>query len=320
MYYVSEQTVVDLVEQYAVTDAIAETFAALAAERAECWPIVREPLSHADAIFGFKSGFDRSLPALGVKAGGLWPGNAALGVPNHQSTVILFDPDSGAPHALIRATHLTALRTAAISALSIRHLARGDASILGVVGAGGQAEHQLRAALRERKFTRVIISDPQEANAAALVESASKMGVVSELADLRTLTEKSDVIITITPSREPIIQSDWVQPGTHISAMGADTRGKQELETALISRARVFADIANQAISLGEMQHAFASGLIAKNNIVPLGDVMVGKHPGRGSEEDITIFDSTGIALQDLASSVVALDAAKAAGRAIELE
>ncbi|MEM7570942.1 MAG: ornithine cyclodeaminase family protein, partial [Pseudomonadota bacterium] len=170
MFYVSEQMVKDLVAQSQVTEVVADAFVALADGKADCWPIVREVLGYADAIFGFKSGFDRSLPAMGVKAGGLWPGNAAKGVPNHQSTVVLFDEDSGAPKALIRATYLTALRTAAASALSIRHLARTDAKTLGIIGAGGQGYPQVLAALNERSFETVYVYDPNADNAAGLAE------------------------------------------------------------------------------------------------------------------------------------------------------
>ncbi|RMB04966.1 ornithine cyclodeaminase family protein [Eilatimonas milleporae] len=319
MLYVSEQMVRDLVRQADVTAAVSEAFVALADEKAVCWPIVRETLGHADAVFGFKSGFDKSLPAMGVKAGGLWPGNAARGVPNHQSTVVLFDEDSGAPKALVRATYLTALRTAAASALSIRHLARADARVLGLMGAGGQGAFQLEAALAERRFTKVLIHDPNAANVEALADYARAKGVSAATGDPRYVVAEADVLITVTPSRQAIVKEAWVRPGTHIAAMGADTVGKQELEAGILASATLFGDVAGQAVRLGESQHAFGQGLIGEETVRCLGDVISKRHPGRTDDKEITVFDSTGMALQDLSSCMVALKAAVDAGQAIEL-
>lgn len=320
MYYVSEQTVIDLVDQNVVTNAVADAFVSLASDTAICWPIVREDLGFANAIFGFKSGFDRKLPALGVKAGGLWPGNARLGIANHQSTVLLFDEGSGAPKALIRATYLTALRTAAASALAIRHLARPDASVLGIIGAGGQSEHQLNAALQECAFEHVLISGRHAGNAERLRQHVIASGFAAEIVDAEELCRRSDAIITVTPSRSPIIESGWVRPGTHISAMGADTRGKQELGTALVAASELFVDVVEQACALGELQHASAAGLLDETPIVTLGHVISGTHPGRSGADAVTIFDSTGMALQDLCAASAALSIAIEAGRATWLE
>ena len=320
MYYVSEQTSIDLIGQKEITDAVEMAFLALARDEAECWPIVRETLNYANAIFGFKSGFDRASPAMGVKAGGLWPGNAAKGIANHQSTVVLFDIDSGAPSALVRGTYLTALRTAAASALSIRHLARRDAKTLGIIGAGGQGIHQVSAALMERDFADVIISDPDRSNCEALGATLEKRGTRTRVADPETLTRNADVIITVTPSRQPIVQKEWVQPGTHIAAMGADTKGKQELQHTIISENSLFGDVADQAFSLGESQHAAAAGEITEKDFTTLGSVINGSHAGRADDDCITVFDSTGMALQDLAACTVALEKAIQAGRAVELD
>ena len=317
MYYVSEQMARDLVDQDAVTDAVSDSFVALASDSATCFPVVRETLGHAGATFGLKSGFDRAAAVLGVKAGGLWPGNAEKGMPNHQSTVVRVDEGSGVPSAVVRATYLTALRTAAASALSIRHLARREATTLGLVGAGGQAIFQLNAALKERPFDRILIVDPDEDNAARLAEAARQRGLAAEITGPQSLAARADVIVTITPSRRAILEDRWVKDGTHLACMGADTVGKQEVEPALVGRARVFGDVAGQAVTLGECQHAFAAGMIGEDDITPLGLVIAGRRPGRVSQDDITVFDSTGIALQDLASARLAVKAATDAGRIV---
>lgn len=162
--YVSEDTVRRLVGQGDVTEAIAAAFVAHARHKATNFPVVRQALGVADATFGFKAGFDRSSSTLGVKAGGLWPANWQRGIPNHQSTILLFDPETGAPSALIGATYLTALRTAAASALSIRALSRPDSRTLGIVGAGGQARWQVLAALVERPFDKVLVQGRNDRN------------------------------------------------------------------------------------------------------------------------------------------------------------
>lgn len=319
MFYVSEGAVRQTVSQAAVTTAVEAVFVSLAAQRAGNFPVVRQALGHADAVFGFKSGFDQDPLTLGVKAGGLWPGNRARGLANHQSTIVLFDPDSGSPLALVRGTFLTALRTAAASALSIRALARSDARVLGVLGAGGQAEWQIRAALEERPFEQVLVYDHRAANAEALCDRLSALPPTISVAPAQRAVQECDVLITVTPSREPIVRSGWVAPGTHIACMGADTVGKQELETALVAQASLYGDVAEQAVALGECQHAAAAGLIDASAIVTLGAVLSGAHPGRRSDRDVTLFDSTGMGLQDLAAARLALESARAAGLATEL-
>ena len=310
MYYVSEQAVEQSVSQKDVTAGIERVFIALAQEEAVNFPVVRERLNYADAIFGFKSGFDRSAPALGVKAGGLWPGNRAKGLANHQSTIVLFDPESGGPHALVRGTYLTALRTAAASALSIRHLSREDAATLGILGAGGQSAFQVRAALRERAFKRLLICDASIENADALKDSLSDVSIDMDIVDPQAMAENSDTIITVTPSFKPVIETAWVRPGTHLACMGADTKGKQEVETSLIQTASVFCDEPEQAVALGESQHAHGAGKLETEKLTTLGRVLSGAHQGRRDDAEITVFDSTGMGLQDLAAAQIALQAA----------
>jgi len=310
MHYVSEHVIQKLVRQERVNAAIAHVFTAMAEGNARNFPVVRELLEHKGAVFGFKSGFAPNDALLGVKVGGYWPHNAAQGTPNHQSTVLLVDPDSGAPVAVVAAAYLTALRTAAASALSVRHLARQDAETLGILGAGGQSLTQVRAALSERDFQSVLICSRSPGPVDALISSLAASGVDAKSCDAATLARTSDVIITVTPSQHAIIKADWVQPGTHIACMGADTRGKQEVESSLMERARLFGDEPSQCVSIGECQSAYRDGTICQDDIVALGDVINGSVPGRTSPADITVFDSTGVGLQDLVAARLALDIA----------
>ena len=320
MHYISERTVIDLVTQEQVTKAVEDVFASMADGDAVNFPVVRERLGYADAIFGVKSAFDKTNPALGVKAGGLWPGNKEKGLPNHQSTIILFDPDTGEPLAFVCGTYLTALRTAAASAISIQHLARKDVKTLGILGAGGQAQYQVRAALMQRDFRRVVISDQSSMQSAALVQTLEDVPIDIAIASAEDMTRLVDVIITVTPSFQAIIKNDWVRPGTHIACMGADTKGKQELEPELVARAVLFGDEPAQAATIGECQHAISRGLIKQADIVSIGKVIIGKNQGRVSDEEITLFDGTGVGSQDLAAARVAVEIAITENRAVALD
>jgi ornithine cyclodeaminase len=294
--------------------AVEAVFAAMARGDAYNFPVVREAIGHADALYGFKGGFDRSGLSLGLKAGGYWPGNMDKGLTNHQSTVFLFDPDTGRLSALVGGNYLTAIRTAASSSVSIAHLAREDSKVLGMVGAGHQSTFQLRAAVEQRSFEKVVAWNPHPDMLPRLGAVAEELGLAFEAVTQEELGAQADVIITITSAFEPLMMADWVKPGTHIACMGTDTKGKQEVDPALFSRATVFADEIAQSISIGEAQHAVAQGLISEGDITPIGAVINGTHAGRASAEEVTLFDGTGVGLQDLAVASVAAKLARDQG------
>jgi ornithine cyclodeaminase len=237
---------------------------------------------------------------------------------NHQSTVFLFDPDTGKVRAMVGGNLLTALRTAAASSVSIKHLARPDAKVIGMIGAGHQATFQLRAALEQRDFEKVIGWNLHPEMLPNIEKVATEAGLPFEAVELDGMTD-ADVIITITSSFEASLMSDHVSPGTHIACMGTDTKGKQELDPNLLVRATVFTDEVAQSVSIGEAQHAVAAGLIAENDVHQLGAVINGTHPGRTSADEITIFDGTGVGLQDLAVAARVVDLAVEQGKAIEV-
>ncbi len=299
--------------------AVEATFAAMATGAAYNFPVIREDIGHAEALYGFKSGFDRESLAMGLKSGGYWPGNEARGLTNHQSTVILFDADTGRVTALVGGNLLTALRTAAASAVSIKHLARPDAKVLGMVGAGHQSAFQMRAACAQRDFEKVVGWNYHPEMLTRLEDTARDLGLPFEAVSLEELGAQSDVIITITSSHQAQLMSDWVKPGTHIACMGTDTKGKQEVDAQLLARAAVFTDEVAQSVSIGEAQHAIAQGLIAESDIAQIGAVINGAHPGRSSAEEITLFDGTGVGLQDLAVAAKVVDLAVARGVATQV-
>ena len=310
------QEIVGRPEAFAAVEAV---FAAMAKGDAYNFPVIREAIGHADALYGFKGGFDGSGMVLGVKAGGYWPGNMEKGLINHQSTVFLFDPDTGMLKALVGGNYLTALRTAASSSVSIKHLARPDARVLGMIGAGHQAGFQLRSAVEQRDFEKVVAWNFHPEMLPGLEKVADDVGLPFEAVSREQLGAEADVIITITSSFQANLMKDWVKPGTHLACMGTDTEGKQEVDPELVASATLFADEVAQSVTLGETQHAMAAGLVAEDAITPIGAVINGTHPGRRSADEITLFDGTGVGLQDLAVASEAVRLAEGAGLAKEI-
>ena len=320
MFIVPERDIANLMTREAAFDAVEKVFAAMAAKDAYNFPVIREAIGHEDALYGFKGGFDRAGLTLGLKAGGYWPNNLEKrGLINHQSTVFLFDPDTGMVKAMVGGNLLTALRTAAASSVSIKHLAPTDAKVMGMIGAGHQATFQLQAALEQRKFEKVIGWNYHPEMLPNIAKVADEAGVAFEPVELDGMAE-ADVIISITSAFSPSLMEAHVSAGTHIACMGTDTKGKQEVEAALLARATVFTDEVAQSVSIGEAQHAIADGLINESDIVQLGAVINGAHPGRSSEEEITLFDGTGVGLQDLAVASSVVDLAIEQGIAIEVD
>ena len=320
MYIVPEREIAGLMTREAAFDAVEKVFAAMASGDAYNFPVVREAIGHEDALYGFKGGFDQAGLTLGLKAGGYWPNNLEKrGIINHQSTVFLFDPDTGKAKAMVGGNLLTALRTAAASSVSIKHLARKDAKVIGMIGAGHQATFQLRAALEQRSFEKVIGWNFHPEMLPNIAKVAEEAGLPFEAVELDGMVE-ADVIISITSSFDAILGADQVSQGTHVACMGTDTKGKQEVDPQLLVKADVFTDEVAQSVSIGEAQHAVAQGLIQQADVAQIGAVINGANHGRTSDQQITLFDGTGVGLQDLAVAASVVDLAVKQGIAIEVD
>lgn len=320
MYIVTDAVCEEVFSRADAFTAVESVFAAMASGDAYNFPVIREAIGYQDALYGFKSGFDRAGLSLGLKSGGYWPNNAAKGLTNHQSTVFLFDPDTGKLHALVGGNYLTAIRTAAASAVSIAHLARKDARVLGMIGAGHQSAFQLRAALEQCSFEKVVGWNLHPDGLDKLAAVAEAAGLPFEMLEREALCSEADAIITITSAHEALLMDDWIKPGTHIACMGTDTKGKQEVDAKIFARATIFTDEIAQSISIGEAQHAIASGIIAETDITAIGAVINGTHAGRSSADEVTLFDGTGVGLQDLAAAAASVRAAIEQGKAQSID
>jgi alanine dehydrogenase len=322
MWVISEDDARALVS---IENAIAEvekSFAAMARGKARNYPVVREVVGYQDAVFGVKTGCDTSAPILGLKAGGYWPHNLAKGLTNHQSSTVLFDPETGRASALVSANYLTGVRTGAASAIATKYLSRPDSNVLGIIGTGAQSAYQLRATLAVRPIRKVYAWDPSPENLVSFGRTVAELGLeYAPQIERQTVAANADILITVTPSQQVLIEKSWVRAGTHISAMGADTKGKQELDPALVASAALFVDEAEQAITIGECQHAYNAGLITAQSFRgSLGAVIAGLCDGRRTAEEITLFDGTGVALQDLVVAALAVRLAAERGLGSRVE
>jgi ornithine cyclodeaminase len=255
---------------------------------------------------------DRENEMVGFKCGTYWAGNLGKGLPSHGSTILLLDPETGFPKVLVSGAYLNGYRTAAANAIAVSCLARKDAAVLGVIGAGHQAEHEIRAVSEVRTLSLIKIFTRSQSRARWIADRLQDMEIDIRFTNQEEAVRGSDIVTTVTPSQAPLVLDEWVEDGAHISAMGADDVGKHELDTAILKRARLFADYPQQSIVIGEFQHAYGDGIVSSvDDICALGLVTGGHSPGRSSQSEITVFDSSGIAIQDLMAAGAIFDAAQ---------
>jgi len=245
-----------------------------------------------------------------------------FGMPTIQGTVVLADAVNGIPLAVMDSGSIAAIRTGAATGVAAKYLARKDARIATVVGCGVQGETQLAAIASVLSLERVRLVDADAGRAKALLERAAALGLRGEVvSDVRAAVRGSDVIVTCTPSRHAFVMRDDVAPGTFIAAVGADSQGKQEIEPALVASATLVVDVIDQCAEIGELQHALAAGLLTREQVhAQLGDVIAGLRPGRTRADEITMFDSSGTALQDVAAAIAVYERARVLGRGTDIK
>jgi alanine dehydrogenase len=244
-----------------------------------------------------------SMDISAVKVVNVHPENRKFNLPTVMAVIILIDPKTGAPQAIMDGTRLTAVRTGAAAGVATKYLANEGASRLGLVGAGAQARTQLAFMNHIRELTEVRVYDIDEETRNKFVERAGREYPNLKIESAQSVEEVAqdrDVICTVTPSRKPIVMNEWIEEGIHINAMGADAPGKEELDPAILKRSKIVIDDWDQAWHSGEVNVPASKGLIDKEGIYcELGEIVAGKKKGRTSPKDITIFDSTGLAIQD---------------------
>jgi len=277
-----------------VLQAVREAFVLHSEREGRVFPVVREPL-RTGGVFGIKSGDVQAQGLLGFKAAGFWPANRQRGGEPHQATILLIDPATGRPLCVIDGNTVTTVRTGAAGGLGLQQLARPDSTRLCVFGTGVQARIQLDFALRLVPSLREVlyISTNGQRNAAFEAHFTGRCDI-APANDRNTAVAQSDIVITATPGGGALFDLEAVRPGTHLNCVGADTRGKRELPEGLLPRVRLFVDDRTQAQQIGETQWS------PDTPCVELGDLLSGKTAVERAADDITVFDMTGLALQDL--------------------
>jgi ornithine cyclodeaminase/alanine dehydrogenase-like protein (mu-crystallin family) len=247
-------------------------------------------------------------PIVGIKVITVFPGNRGTGYESHQGFVILFEGEHGAPIALVDAAEITAIRTAAVSGVATRLLAREDADDLAILGSGTQARTHLEAMLVARPAIRRVRAWSPTAdrlNAFAVAASEAHGVSVEPVASAREAVDGASIVCTVTASATPILEGEWLSPGSHINAVGASQPGSAELDVEAVRRSRLFVDRRESALhECGDLLAAIEAGVVSQDHIVAeLGEVLTGGVPGGRDASEVTLFESLGLAVEDLAAA-----------------
>ena len=297
-----------------------EGFAAEARGMINTFPVVMEHIPAHNAFFGIKSSYVSSTEALGLKVAGFWPPPEGSPIPGHFAMIILLDGESGTPLAFMDGNLITTWRTGAAGAVAAKYLARPESTTVGVIGAGVQGRIQVRALAQRFELTEFRVWDQSREAVARYVEIMSGLDYeIWPANNPQEAVSEADIIITATPSMKLLVDADWVAAGTHVNAIGADARGKHEVDPRLFAQAKVVVDKLSQCRELGDLQHALGQGLIKEDDVhAELGEIVIGEKVGRTQPEEITIFDATGVSFQDMVTAKLAYERAVEAGLGTE--
>ena len=300
-------------------DAMESALAALSAGR------VVQPVRTAFEIgertfFALMPAFDRERAILGAKLVSVVPANADKGIPTHLAAISLFDTVTGELAAVMDGRYITEVRTAAASAVSVRHLAREDARVLAILGAGVQARSHLEALPLVRSFTEIRAWSPTAEHLRQFVAEAGVAVRPSRTAE--EAVRGADVVVVATNAVTPAILNEWVDRGTHVIAIGACRPSQQEVDPALVARAHLVVDSRAAALQeSGDIVQPMRQGLFTADHVrAELGEIVAGTKPGRSGPDEVTLFKSLGLAIEDLVAADLAFRRAQQAGRGTRLE
>jgi ectoine utilization protein EutC len=318
-----EREILELLDPLACIAAMEQAFAAYSSGRAELPSVIHLDIPEHRGEIHIKTGHIHGSPYYAVKMVSGFPGNPELGLPPNDGMVVVLDAFTGAPAAfLLDKGLITDIRTAAAGAVVAKHLARREIHQVAVIGTGGQARYQTEMLARVRSFSDLRIWGRNLDNARARIEDLNQRGNLppncrtSVAETVAEAVDESDIVVTVTASREPLVQAEWLKPGVTMIAVGSDAPEKQELDVDVLARAdRIVADSISQCLRLGEIHHAVEKGAIPKEKVSELGEIIAGQKPGRVAEDEIIVCDLTGVGVQDVAAASLVLDRAKAAGR-----
>lgn len=259
-------------------------------------------LHHYNGDLRAMPAFIETTKACGMKWVSVYPDNRKKNLPTTMAVVILNDAATGFPLAIMDGTHITKMRTGAAGGIAAKYLARKDSKIVALVGCGAQAESQLAALNECFALELVKVYGQKPADAKDFIKRMKGLKLKMAVSEtVKNCVQDADIVVTTTPSRKPIVRLEWLKRGAHINAIGADAQGKQELEPAILEKAKVAIDDWSQAPFSGEINVPWSKGLINKKNIyATLGEIISRRKPARINKDELTIFDSTGLAIQDV--------------------
>lgn len=294
--------------------AVKEAYLAFAEGRVEMPPVVHLGVEKYRGEVDIKSGYVEDFGLIGTKIASGFYDNPKIGLPSGIAVIILMDLKTSVPLAMMDGTYITAVRTGAAGAVAANVLARKNSKTVGVIGAGMQGRMQVLALNEIFAIEKVkVYSRTESSRGKYASEMGGRLGIdVQAVDNARKAVTDADIVVTATPSKKAIVMEEWVQDGVHINAIGADAPGKQELDPRIMRRAKIVVDSLNQCRVIGEIQHALSQRLIKESNIhAEIGEILIGKKKGRETDDEITLFDSTGLAAQDIAAANIVYQLAK---------
>lgn len=316
---ISEDIVKDLVTIEDAMKAVEEVLSEKAHRRVQMPPKTYIYFKQYEGDFRTMPSYIQGTNKAGVKIVNVHPNNPLkYHKPVVMATIVLINPVTGAPIAIIAATAITAMRTGAIGGIATKYLARKSSTTLGLVGAGTQARTQLLAISKILPLEEVRVYDKFSNKVRSFIEYSRPYHDLTFIPcdNLEDCVTDADVISTITPVTTPIVENNWISLGTHINAIGADAPGKEELDPKILQRAKIVVDDYEQATHSGEINVPLSKGYLTLDNIHgELSEVVAQKIAGRESEDEITVFDSTGLSLQDIATATIVFERAKQSNR-----
>ena len=293
MRFISESESSVLINHELAYDAIYQALIAATQPNTKSFAVVHGQGSDSKNTFSVKSSATEHL--AGLKVGSFWEDNPKHGLPRHNALILLFNQANGKMAAAIEAGKVNAFRTAASNAVATHVLARKDSKVLAIFGTGNQAKYECEALARIRNFEQIFIVGRDQSKAEQMADALKHLGLKLNITGAKEACEQADIIVTATSSHTPLFKAEWVKAGTHISSMGSDKQGKQELPPELFLHSGLFCDLDVQSRLIGEFQHAPESA-----TLINIGDVLLANAQGRQSQEQITIYDSSGLSIQDL--------------------
>jgi len=340
----NEETIKKLLDIKNVIKVVEQAYTLKNSNQADLFPIITHIFEPGKADMDIKSGHLKGdANIFGLKLVSWFGENSKKGFPELIGTIMIFSAKTGIPLGILSGEHITGMRTGSAGAIGSKYLARKDSENLLMVGTGHQAFFQVAANLAVlNQIKKVMVYDPIDYKLAVdfchKIKERLNKEILSKYKDDEILakkydidfvatddieksTSKADVIVSATPSRKPMIKKEWVKKGTHFSCIGSDMEGKQEIDENIFSKARIFVDDLEQASNVGETEIPIKKGVIKKEDIAgEIGEIIMGTKPGRLSDDEITIFDSTGIAHQDLLTATYAIKIAKEKGLGTTVE